>query len=352
LNKNSNYNKRNAHLHGKEAVNIALVGYGYWGTNILRNLLEIPSVKNIAVCDTRVERLNVIDHKLLDIKTSTDYKDIIINGNIGAVIIATPTASHYEIAKFALTHGKHVMLEKPMTSNSKEAQELIALATLKQLTIVVDHTFLYNGAVHFIKKHISDGKLGKLNYIDSTRINLGIYQPDVNVLWDLASHDLAIVNYLLDEKPQSVRAIGKFNSLHKNVDNAYLFLYYESGTLVQVNCSWASPVKMRQMILGGSSTMVIYDEIEPTHKLKLYDYSTTAINDDNRTDVLVDYRLGDITIPKFSNKEPLRSAIEDFIFCQNTGAEPISDAVAALDVIFLLESAELSLSQNGALIKL
>jgi predicted dehydrogenase len=328
------------------------VGYGYWGTNILRNLVEMPGVGNIAVCDHRPERLKIAGKVLPDAITGRDFREIVHNSDIDAVIIATPTASHYEIARYALEYGKHVMLEKPMTSSSAEATDLIHTAENRGLVISVDHTFLHNGAIRVIKDQITNGQTGEINYIDCTRINLGIYQPDVNVMWDLASHDLSIVNFLIDEAPTHVRAIGKYNKLHQRVDNAYLFLYYPSGLLVQVNCSWASPVKIRQIILGGSRKMIIYDDIEPSHKLKIYDYSAVSLNDETRKKILVDYRLGDVIIPKFSTEEPLRAAIEDFLHCIQTGNKPISDARGALRIISILEKAELSLKNNGTLIEI
>lgn len=306
----------------------------------------------IAVCDLRQERLSIVSKMFPDIYLEEDYKVLMAHPEIEVVCIATPAQSHFEIARYALEHGKHVFLEKPFTANSREAEILVALAKEQGLTICVDHTFLYNGAVHKIKEYIDNGQLGEVSYLDCTRVNLGIYQPDVNVLWDLASHDLSIIQFLIPEKPSSVRAIGRFNTIHEQVDMAYLFLHYDSGLMVQVHCSWASPVKIRQLTLGGTRKMIIYDDIEPSHKLKLYDYSARPADSNQRNHILVDYRLGDVSIPKFPMSEPLKGALSDFLQAISENRSPLSNAGAALEIIRWLERAELSLSQNGALISL
>jgi len=337
---------------GKSTFHVALVGYGYWGANILRNLVELPQVSQISVCDLHEQRLKNVRKMFPEISCKQDFNDIVTDEAVDAVCIATPTSSHYELCRSALMNNKHVFVEKPFTANSVQAEELIILAQSRGLIISVDHTFLYNGAVHKIKEYIDLGLTGKVSYIDCTRVNLGIYQPDVNVLWDLASHDLSILHYLIEEQPTHIRAIGKFNKEHQRVDMAYVFLYFASGLLMQVNCSWASPVKIRQLMLGGSEKMIIYDDIEPTHKLRVYDYSRQPTDEEQRNKMLVDYRLGDVTIPKFSTKEPLKSAIEDFLAAIRTGRTPLSDASAALQIVRWLEKADLSLKNNGELVAL
>lgn len=337
---------------GKRTFNAALVGYGYWGKNILRNLIELPEVAQIAVCDIREDCLNVVGKMFPDIYLEQDYKLVAANPEIDAVCIATPASSHFEIARCALEHGKHVFIEKPFTANSEDARHLISLAEERNVRICVDHTFLYNGAVHKIKEYIDGEQLGEISYLDCRRVNLGIYQPDVNVLWDLASHDLSIIQFLIAEKPTYIRAIGRYNTVHEQVDMAYLFLHYHSGLIVQVHSSWASPVKIRQLTIGGTQKMIIYDDIEPSHKLKVYDYSARVLDSDERNHILVDYRLGDVSIPKFSNPEPLKSALVDFFQSIHAQKEPLSNAIAALEIISWLEKAQQSLSQNGTLISL
>ncbi len=331
-------------------INIGLVGYGYWGKNLLRNMIESEAIQRMYVCDLQSDRLSQLKKMYPDVQTTTSYSDLINNEEIDAIIIATPTSTHFEIAKASLLKNKHILVEKPVTSSTKELKELIQLANDNERVFMVDHTFLYNGAVLKIKEYIESKQLGKLKYIDATRINLGIYQNDVNVIWDLATHDLSIVKFLIDEKPYQIRAIGQLNPSHSIEDLAYLFIYYASGLLVQINCSWASPVKIRQMIIAGSEQMIIYDDIEPSHKIKLYNYQAFPVNDEIRQKILIDYRLGDITIPKFSTKEPLKSVLEDFLHCIINNSKPRSNGEDALEIVNLLELAELSLSNNGKLI--
>lgn len=331
-------------------MHIGLIGYGYWGVNLLRNLIESKHIDQISVCDKRAERLKLAKKIYPDINTSYDSNNLIFDKSINAIIIATPVSSHFELAKLALLNNKHVLVEKPMCTSGEEALELIHLAESRNLIIMVDHTFLYNGAIRLIKEKIDSGKIGKLKYIDSTRINLGIYQQDTNVIWDLASHDISIIQLLVDEKPTHIRAIGQYNSNQTKEDISYIFLHYASGLLVQINTSWASPVKIRQMIIGGEREMIIFDDIEPTDKIKVYNFAPTEINDEKRKQILIDYRLGDITIPKFSTREPLKNMMDDFFESIHTGITPFSSSQKAFQIIQILEKAELSLQQNGALI--
>jgi len=333
-------------------LNIGLIGYGYWGTNLLRNLIESSSVSQVAVCDIRNERIQIINKMYPDILTTNDANDLINDPEIDAIVIATPTTKHYDLAKASLLQGKHVLVEKPLCNSSSQAAELVELAHRQKLVLLTDHTFLYNGAVRLIHENIQSGKVGKLKYIDSTRINLGIYQQDTNVIWDLASHDISIVQLLVDEQPSHIRAIGQYNSIHKKEDLAYIFLHYPSDLLVQINCSWASPAKIRQIIIGGEKQMVIFDDIEPSHKVKIYDFKAIESTDEDRKKVLIDYRLGDIHIPKFSTEEPLRCMVEDFFNCIRTGGTPFSSPERALDIVRIIEKAETSLYNHGALIEL
>lgn len=331
-----------------DKINIGLIGYGYWGINLLRNIVQHGASGRVVVCDVDPDRLRAVQSVYINLETTTDpVADIWLNEEIDAVVIATPTSTHYRLVKEALLHGKHVLAEKPLATSVAEVEELISIAAARGLILMVDHIYLYNPVVRQLKKYITEDFLGRINYIDATRINLGIYQDDVNVLWDLACHDISIINYLIDERPQSARAIGKLNFNSKVEDLAYLFLEYRSGLLIQINDSWASPVKIRKMIIGGEKKMIIYDDIESTNKLVIYDYVNNTAPDPTKSR-LIDYRLGDITIPKYEITEPLSNVIAEFYDCIRTGRTPLSDGVNALDTVRILERAEHSLRSNSA----
>lgn len=333
----------------KQKLNVGLIGYGYWGNNILRNLLEQTTFGKVVVCDINPERLEKVKAVYSGIQVTNKVDELLTNPNIQAIIIATPTSTHFDLAKKALLHNKHVLVEKPISTSVTHAEELISIAASRNLILMVDHIYLYNPVVKQLKKYLNDDFIGKINYIDATRINLGIYQEDTNVLWDLACHDISIVNYLINEQPSGVRAIGKLNMTHSVEDVAYLFLYYPSGLLVQINSSWASPVKMRKMIIGGTRKMIIYDDIESTNKLIIYDYQNASVNDLNKSR-LIDYRLGDITMPKFEITEPLKSVVDEFYDCIIYGCPPLSNGENGLNVVRILEKAQESLRLNGVII--
>lgn len=333
-------------------LRVGLIGYGYWGINLLRNLIENHNVIDIYLCDIDIEKCEKAKKLHPGIKTFQDANDVINDRDVDAVIIATPPANHYELAKKGLESNKHVLVEKPITSSTSALEHLIQLATNRNRILMVDHTFLYNPAIQHIKQLFEDDSLGKIRYLDSTRINLGAYQQDVNVLWDLACHDLSIVDYLIHERPTKLRTVVREGKSTDKEDLAYIFLYYSSGLLVQINCSWASPVKIRQIIIGAEKKMVIYDDIEPTQKIKIYDYRQVLLSNKSKNETLVDYRLGDIHIPKLPNKEPLSLLIEDFFYCISTGNTPVSNTKRAMNVTYLLEKAEESVFNNGSLIAL
>lgn len=332
----------------RNKVNVGLIGYGYWGKNILRNLIENSLSGQIFVCDVHAERLQQAKAIYSSVYTTEDFDSVINNQEVDAIVIATPTSTHYTLAKEALLKKKHVFLEKPLTTNTAEAVELIDIAKKNELVLMVDHVYLYNQVVRQLKKYISREFLGNINYIDATRINLGIYHTDTNVLWDLACHDISIISYLVEEMPLGVRAIGRINPVHKVEDITYLFLYYASGMLVQINSSWASPVKIRKMIIGGEKRMIIYDDIEATNKLIIYDYESTQMPDNDKSR-LVDYRLGNITIPKFDLSEALRNAIDVYYNSILTAKPVLDEAFTGLGVVRVLEKAQESLKSGGAI---
>jgi predicted dehydrogenase len=262
-------------------------------------------------------------------------------------VIATPVFTHFELAKKALENGKHVLLEKPMTSTVKEAETLMDLAKQKGKLIMVDHTFLYTGAVQKIKSLITDGAIGNVKYFDSTRINLGLFQSDVNVLWDLAPHDISILNYLVGESPYSVNATGVSHTGNEIENIAYLTVNYKSGFIAHFNCSWTSPVKIRMMLIGGDEKMLVFNDLEPTEKIKLYDAGYDHKTDEEKRKVLVDYRAGDVYIPKVDVREALFGMASDFINSIQNNTRPVSDFESGLNVIRILEAAQTSIKQNG-----
>lgn len=339
-------------IHHTSARNrVCLAGYGYWGKNLLRNLLDQLPHSQVCVAEKSAAKREQLQRLHPNVKCFPTFEEAIKEDNVKAVVIATETRFHFENTRLALSAGKHVLTEKPLTTSLSQASELVSLAKQNNLILMVDHIFRYHPVVWKMKAYFNEQFLGKIHYIDATRVNLGIYQDDVNVLWDLACHDLSIIQFLIDEKPNAVRAIGRINPQHGCEDVAYLFLYYPSGMLVQINASWASPVKIRKMIVGGEKRMMIYDDIEPTNKLTIYDYEQNIQFDENKTR-LTDYRLGNITIPKIEQGEALRNVVREFLDCIQTGNQPASNGAQALEIVNILEKAQQSLSLNGAIIPL
>ncbi|BDS13400.1 Gfo/Idh/MocA family protein [Aureispira anguillae] len=338
----------------KNTVKVAVIGFGYWGPNMVRNFNAQADAEVIYVADFRKERLDLVNKMYPSIQTTQSPNEAICSTEIDAVVIATPVFTHFELALKALNEGKHVLLEKPMVSTAKEATILINLAEQKGLTIMVDHTFLYTGAVQAIKRLVDTGMIGQLQYIDSTRINLGLFQSDVNVLWDLAPHDISILNYLTDEKPYSVQATGVSHTNNGIENIAYLTMNYESNMIAHFNCSWTSPVKIRKFLIGGDRKMIVFDDTEPTEKIRIYDTSyhyTEKRSDEDKRKVLVDYRVGDIQIPKVPMKEALAGVAADFIAAILHNTRPISDYISGINVIKVLEASQISIKNGGKEVK-
>jgi predicted dehydrogenase len=327
-------------------INIAIIGYGYWGPNLVRNFSSTTDCNLHTVVDFRAERLTAAKKNHPSVNTSHNTEDVFNNNEIDAIVIATPVFTHFALAKKALENGKHVLLEKPMTSSVTEAEQLIELAGKYKKVLMVDHTFLYTGAVQKMKSMIDAGEIGNVKYFDSTRINLGLFQPDVNVLWDLAPHDISILNYLKNEKPYSVQATG-ISHTNNGIENiAYLTVNYSSDFIAHFNCSWTSPVKIRLLLLGGDKKMVVFNDLEPTEKIKIYDTGYSHKTDEEKNKILVDYRAGDIYIPKVEAKEALAGMAADFISAINNNTTPISDFQSGLDVIKILEASQKSIKSN------
>lgn len=328
-------------------MNIGIIGYGYWGPNLVRNFSLVSSCTVKMVSDFRQERLNIVSKTYPSIKVTTDPDEIILSKEIDAVVIATPVFTHFPLAKKALENGKHVLLEKPMTSTVKEAEELMSLAAQKNLLLMVDHTFLYTGAVRKMRALIDDGTMGTIRYFDSSRINLGLFQPDVNVLWDLAPHDISILNYLVKSKPYSVNATG-ISHTHNNIENiAYLTVNYKEDFIAHFSCSWTSPVKLRTVLVGGDKKMMVFNDLEPSEKVKVYDTGYDYKSDEEKKRLLVDYRTGDIFIPKIEMKEALFGMAEDFVNSIQNKTTPVSSSQLGIDVIRILEASQQSIKNNG-----
>jgi predicted dehydrogenase len=335
------------------AVNVGVIGYGYWGPNLVRNLFEVADTRVIAVSDLREDRLRQVTSRYPSLIVTTDYRDLLDNPQIDAIAIATPVSTHFDLALQALRSGKHVFVEKPMTSTSEQALRLIVEAEGRNLTLMVDHTFVYTGAVRKIKEVIVSGRLGDIYYYDSTRINLGLFQRDVDVIWDLAVHDLAIMNYILPRTPCAITATG-INHVSGGTENlAYITMFFEDNLIAHLNVNWLSPVKMRRTLIGGSRQMIVYDDMEPSEKVKIYDKGITVSDTpDSLYRALIGYRCGDMCAPQLEVVEALKIEIQHFAECIRTGAKPLTDGYAGLEVVRVLESASISMKHRGRLVQL
>jgi predicted dehydrogenase len=330
-----------------KVLNVAIIGYGYWGKNLVRNFFKHPNCNIKYVVDTNLEKLNELQLNYNLIATSTDYQIILNDKNIDAIVIATPSSTHFQIGIDSLLAKKHLLIEKPMTISYLQAKELATLAKKQNCIISVDHTFLYTPAVIKMKEIMLSNEIGKINFFDSTRINLGIFQSDVNVLWDLATHDISILNYLLDDKPISVQAIGISHTENKIENIAYLSLRFEDNIIAHFNCSWSSPVKIRMLLIGGDKKMMVFNDLEPSEKLKIYDSRFVVNTEEEKNKILIDYRTGDLFIPKLENTEALENLTKEFLDCIRYNIQPKSNAAFSLEVIRILEAAQISIKNRG-----
>ncbi len=326
-------------------LRLGVIGYGYWGPNVVRNFLAHQDCKVVTICDKSPAALARVMAAHPGIGVTTEPEAVLFATDIDAVAIITPVSYHYELAKKALENGKHVFVEKPFTATSAEAEELIELAERRGLQIMVDHTFLFTGAVRKIKQLIDDGTLGRLYYYDSTRVNLGLFQHDVNVLWDLAPHDLAIMDYLIGVEPELVVATGGAHV--NNLENiAYLTVYFPDNVLAHINVNWLSPVKVRTTLVGGQKRMLVWNDLDPAEKLRIYDKGADVKNELGMHAALVSYRTGDMYAPKIEEAEALKVETRYFLDCVTNGTKPINDGLAGLRVVRILEAAEQSLNQH------
>lgn len=333
-------------------IHIAVIGYGYWGPNIVRNFNSIEGAAVVSICDTRPDRLKQAKKAHPDIKITSEVNELMASPGIDAVAVVTPVFTHFDLAKKALQHGKHVFVEKPFTSSVAQAEELITLADQKHLKIMVDHTFLFTGAVRKIKQLIDDDTLGRLYYFDSMRINLGLFQHDVNVIWDLAPHDLSVMDYLIKEKPQALVATGEAHFNHGLEDVAYLTIYFSGNMIAHFNVNWLSPVKVRTTLIGGQKKMLVWNDLDPDEKIKIYDKGVEVTNGESVYNLLVSYRSGDMWVPKVDQIEALKMEAGHFVDCISNNKTPINDGLAGLRVVKMLETANQSVKKKGELVYL
>jgi predicted dehydrogenase len=329
-------------------LGIGIIGYGYWGPNLVRNFMEVGSARVVGVCDLRPERLAHVKARYPTIETTNDYRDLIRNSAIDAIAVATPVSSHFDLAMAALRAGKHVLLEKPLTATAEQAKRLLDEAERNGRILMVDHTFVYTSAVRKIKEVVETGNLGEIYYYDSVRVNLGLFQHDVNVLWDLAVHDLSIMDHVIPTRPCAVSATGMSHVPGEPENVAFLTLFFENRLIAHMHVNWLAPVKVRRTLIGGSQKMIVYDDLEPSEKVKIYDKGITFNNNpENVYQMLIDYRMGDMWAPQLDLTEALRTEALHFIRCIEKSVPPITSGQEGLRVVQILEAATRSMAQRG-----
>ena len=327
-------------------INFGVIGYGYWGPNVVRNLQSLEGVSVLTIADTNPSARARAHKAYPGTRITDDAAEITSSSDIDAVAIITPVWTHFDLAKAALENGKHAFVEKPFTSTAAQAEELINLADRSNLRVMVDHTFLFTTAVKKIKQLLQDGTLGKLYYYDSTRVNLGLFQHDVNVIWDLAPHDLSIMDYLIEQSPEEIVATGQTH-LNGVEDVAFITLYFPNEVIAHVNVNWLSPVKIRTTLIGGAKKMLVWNDLEADEKVKVYDKGVEVTSREGLYDLLVNYRSGDMWAPKLEQVEALRLELSYFVDCITQGETPFNDGIAGLRVVRMLEAANQSLRQRG-----
>ena len=329
-------------------VKIGIIGYGYWGPNLVRNFAETPGAEVAAVADLDMAKLAILQRRYPAIKVTTDFQDLLRDTSIDVIAVATPVSTHFELGMAALKAGKHLWLEKPMAETALQARKLVDEAERRQRVLIVDHTFIYTGAVRKMGEIIKNGDLGRVYYYDSTRVNLGLFQRDVSVISDLAVHDFSILEYLLGEHPVAVSASGTNHFPGTPENLAYITLFYESGTIAHTNVSWLAPVKVRQILIGGSKRMITYDDLEPSEKIKVYDKGISFTDDPAQIyQMRVGYRTGDMWAPRLDVTEALRVEGEHFLDCIEHGKVPETSGHLGLRVVEQIEAATSSMRGKG-----
>jgi len=333
-------------------IRMGVIGYGYWGPNIVRNFNTLEGSRVVAVSDMNEGALRKAKKSFPHLWVTANSDELINSGDVDAVAIVTPVFTHFELGRKALRAGKHILVEKPFTFKSSHAEQLIDLAEQKKLKIMVDHTFLYTGAVRKIKELIDNGTLGALCYFDSMRINLGLFQHDVNVVWDLAPHDLSIMDFLIKEKPNAMVATGEAHFNREMEDISYLTLYFPNNIIAHINVNWLSPVKVRTTLIGGLKKMLVWNDLDPDEKIKVYDKGIDIKSKNGVYQLLVSYRSGDMWAPRLDQGEALKLMAETFIDCVVNGRNPVNDGKAGYRVVKMLEAADKSLKKKGEIVYL
>jgi len=333
-------------------IKVAVIGCGYWGPNLIRNFIQIPESKVKYCCDLDEDKLEHINSLYPEPKVTQDYKEVLNDPTVEAVAIATPVYTHFELAKEMLEAGKHVFVEKPLTHTSQEARELIKLAKKKGKVLMVGHTFLYTAAVNKLKELIDSGELGDVLYISCQRRNLGLFQDDINVVWDLGTHDISVILYLLNgrlgEKECRIVATGQSHFLSENEDVAFITLNFVDKIVANLHLSWLDPCKIRNMTVVGTKKMVVYDDIETLEKIKIYDKGVLVPNLHNSFgEFQLSYRYGDITIPRLKQEEPLKAELSHFLECIREDKKPLTDGENGYQVVRMIEKINESLKNGG-----
>lgn len=333
-------------------IRVGVIGYGYWGPNVVRNFNNGEISQVVMLCDERPETLFRAKKAYPHIRTTSESAELVSSSQVDVVAVVTPVWTHFDLTKSALENGKHVFVEKPFTLTSEQAEELVNLAEQKNLKIMVDHTFLFTGAVRKIHQLIEDGTLGKLYYYDSTRVNLGLFQHDVNVIWDLAPHDLSIMDYLIREKPEGVVATAA-KHLNGLEDLAFLTFYFPQNIMAHINVNWLSPVKLRTTLIGGEKKMLVWNDLEADEKVRVYDKGVeAAAGAEGLYQVLMKYRTGDMWAPQVEHTEALKKELDYFTDCVSNNRTPINDGKAGWRVVSMLEAANRSVKQKGGFVEL
>jgi predicted dehydrogenase len=333
-------------------IKVGVIGYGYWGPNVARNFNACEGAELVSICDLSEKHLSLAKSHYPFIKTFSDPKDLINSNEIDVVAVVTPVFTHHELARFALENGKHIFVEKPFTTNVAQAEDLIELAEKKDLKVMVDHTFLFTGAVRKMREIIDSGELGSLFFYDSVRVNLGLFQHDINVIWDLAPHDFSIMNYLIDKEPISVSAFGTEHFGLGFEEVAYIAVHFDDGFIAHFHCNWLSPVKVRRTLISGDRKMLIWDDLSSDEKIKIYDRGVELKNSEGIHKLLVSYRSGDMYVPKLDNTEALKLEVDYFVECIEKNKKPFNDGEEGLKVVKMLEAADKSLKNDNEKIKL
>jgi predicted dehydrogenase len=332
---------------------MGVIGYGYWGPNLVRNFSELPESRVIAVSDLRPDRLEQLKLRYPQIEATTDHRKLLTNPSIDAIVIATPVSTHFDLAMQAIHAGKHVLVEKPLTATSEQGERLLEEAERCKRIVMVDHTFVYTAAVRKIKDLLETEKLGRLYYYDSVRVNLGLFQHDISVLWDLAVHDLSIMNYVLSERPCAVSAVGVAHVPGQPKDVAYLNCFFNSHLIAHFHVNWLAPVKIRRTLIGGDRQMIVYDDLEPSEVVKVYNKGITLKNGpEGIYQLLVGYRTGDMWAPQLDRTEALKVEALHFLECINKNQRPLTDGYVGLRVVRILEAASHSMAQRGRPVEL